>query len=93
MEASYGRVNPLILNQDLLELIKMDSKEANERIGKTGSYRWQEENKRLGSILAEGVDNFAYGVFWRALFPVFIVAISYNQHCMFMRFYRIAIHY
>ena len=66
MEASHGKVNPelnpLMLNQDLLELIKLDSKEANERIGKKGFFRWQEENKRLGSILEEGVNNFAYGL-------------------------------
>ena len=66
MEVIHGKVNPelnpLMLNQDLLELIKLDSREANERIGKKGFYRWQEENKRLGSILEEGVNNFAYGL-------------------------------
>jgi len=62
MEASYGRVNPLILNQDLLELIKLDSREANERIGKKGFYRWQEENRKPGDILMEGSNNLAYGL-------------------------------
>ncbi len=66
MEASHGKanpeLNPLMLNQDLLELIKLDAREANERIGKKGFFRWQEENKRLGSILEEGINNFAYGL-------------------------------
>ncbi len=66
MEASHGKpnpeLNPLMLNQDLLELIKLDSKEANERIGKKGFFRWQEENRKPGDRLAEGSNNLAYGL-------------------------------
>ena len=83
MEASHGRVNPelnpLMLNQDLLELIKLDSKEANERIGKKGFFRWQEENKRLGSILEEGVNNFAYGLMMYHSAMVEMDALSRQQ--------------
>ena len=32
-------------------------------------------------------------VFWRAFFSIFVVMIPYNQRCIFMRFYRISIHY
>ena len=32
-------------------------------------------------------------VFWRAIFPIFIVMIPYNQHYIFMQFCRISIHY
>ncbi len=55
-------LNPLILNQDLLELIKLDSKEANERIGKKGFFRWQEENRALAGIFDEGINHIAYGL-------------------------------
>ena len=51
-----------MLNQDLLELIKLDSREANERIGKKGFFRWQEENRKPGDILMEGSNNLAYGL-------------------------------
>ena len=45
-----------------MELIKLDSKEANERIGKKGFFRWQEENRKPGDILMEGSNNLAYGL-------------------------------
>lgn len=35
----------------------------------------------------------AGSVFWRAFFSIFVVMIPYNQRCIFMRFYRISIHY
>jgi len=66
LEVIHGKVNPelnpLMLNQDLLELIKLDAREANERIGKKGFFRWQEENRKPGDILMEGSNNLAYGL-------------------------------
>ena len=66
MEASHGKanpeLNPLMLNQDLLELIRLDAREANERIGKKGFFRWQEENRKPGDMLMEGSNNLAYGL-------------------------------
>lgn len=83
LEVIHGKVNPelnpLMLNQDLLELIKMDAKEANERIGKKGFFRWQEENKRLGSILEEGINNFAYGLMMYHTARVEMDALSRQQ--------------
>ena len=32
-------------------------------------------------------------VFWRAFFLIFVAMIPYNQRCIFMRFYRISMHY
>ncbi len=83
MEVSHGRanpdLNPLMLNQDLLELIKLDAKEANERIGKKGFFRWQEENRKPGDILMEGSNNLAYGLMMYHTAMVEIDALSRQQ--------------
>ena len=83
MEASHGKanpeLNPLMLNQDLLELIKLDSREANERIGKKGFFRWQEENRKPGDILMEGSNNLAYGLMMYHTAMVEIDALSRQQ--------------
>ena len=41
----------------------------------------------------ELADRQRVDVFWRAFFSIFVVMIPYNQRCIFMRFYRISIHY
>ena len=53
------------------------------RKGETLKHLWQKYN-------AIGIVD---GVFWRAIFPIFIVMIPYNQHYIFMQFCRISIHY
>ena len=83
MEASHGKVNPelnpLMLNQDMLELIKLDAREANERIGKKGFFRWQEENRKPGDILMEGSNNLAYGLMMYHSAMVEMDALSRQQ--------------
>lgn len=49
-----------ILNAELIELIKTDCQDTDDKIKNGGFYRWNEEHKLFLSVLADGAMNLAY---------------------------------
>lgn len=72
---------------------KSDAQSAQKKVTELSSY-WEDNDKLLEKLKSIPAKDFIkLYVFWRAFFLIFVAMIPYNQRCIFMRFYRISMHY